>query len=190
MHEHGSRLVNFAAPRIRDALAAIAMAVAVTVAGCAPSRSSTAPAAPASSLPISLTSSSLCQMVPKLDRLVVRRVDELAQNHFTFSFPAEVTVTATRRVQVAARALCALPKMPTGVICPADFGIVYHLSFFAGRRSFPDVTVRPAGCQQVGGLGVTRWVARSPQFWRAIGLAIGLAHPSSQTFRGSGPLGS
>jgi len=129
----------------------------------------------------------LCQAVPHLDLLVVRRTDAFPQNHFRFSFPPVVTVSDPARVRDAGTALCALPKMPKGVFnCPADFGIDYHLTFSAAGRSFRTVIVDATGCQQVQGLGPTRWVARSPSFWQLLGEAMGLSNPTNATFSGTG----
>ena len=41
------------------------------------------------------------------------------------------------------------------------------------------------GCQGVKGLGAVRWVARSPEFWRVLGAAMGLAHPDAGLFAGT-----
>ncbi|MHB8296606.1 MAG: hypothetical protein ACYDH5_18745 [Acidimicrobiales bacterium] len=139
----------------------------------------------------------LCGSVPILDRLVVHRSDAFRQNYMAFrqnymrfSFPAQVTVTDAARVRAAARALCSLPKMPTGAIsCPADFGIIYHLAFSAGARVFPTVEVDATGCQAVRGLGPGRWAVRSPDLWPTLGRAMGLSSPSYATLRGSGPNG-
>jgi hypothetical protein len=105
-----------------------------------------------------------------------------------FSFPANVAVANAMLVRNVARALCALPKMPSGSIhCPADFGITYHLAFFAGDREFPKVLVDSTGCASVKGIGEIRWVEQSPSFWHTLGVAMGLSTPDYATFRGSGP---
>jgi hypothetical protein len=89
-------------------------------------------------------------------------------------------------VRDAATALCALPVMPRkGLHCPADWGITYHLAFFAKGHAFPAVDVDATGCQGVKGLGAVRWVARSPEFWKVLGAAMGLAHPNAGLFAGS-----
>jgi predicted small secreted protein len=132
----------------------------------------------------------LCNSVPRLDRLVVARSDGFPQNHIRFSFPATITVTDAARVRKAAQALCELPKMPSGTFsCPADFAIVYHLAFSAAGERFPAVSVDATGCETVRGLTTTRWVARTPGFWRTLGEAMGLGEPSYATFRGIGPNG-
>ncbi len=145
---------------------------------------------PGPSRPASAADSTLCGSVSALNKLVVHRSDAFPQNHMRFSFNSEVTATDTAKVQAAARALCSLPKMPTGTIsCPADFGIVYHLVFSAGERVFSPVEVDATGCQTVRGLGPVRWAARSPELWPTLGRTLGLSSPSYATFRGSGPNG-
>ena len=165
---------------------AVVMAAALVLAACG----SAAGSDPGRSRPASAASSPLCGSVPTLSRLVVDRSDAFPQNHMRFSFPAEVTVADATKVRAAARALCALPKMPSGTLhCPADLGIVYHLVFSAGERALPPVEVDATGCQTVRGLGHVRWVARSPRFWAALGRAMGLSSPSSAAFGGRGPNG-
>ena len=77
--------------------------------------------------------------------------------------------------------------MPKGILCPIDLGIVDQLTFSSAGHELPAISIRATGCQQVSGFGVTRWVARSPGFWRTLGLAMGLAQPGYALFRGSGP---
>ncbi|MHB8456327.1 MAG: hypothetical protein ACYDBS_01345 [Acidimicrobiales bacterium] len=132
----------------------------------------------------------LCQSTQNVDRLVVQRSDAFPQNHMHFSFPSELTVSKASAVRNAARALCALPRMPSGAIaCPADFGISYRLAFYVGNKALPVVGVDAAGCQEVRGAGAVRWVARSPGFWHTLGTAMGLPRPGYSTFRGTGPNG-
>jgi hypothetical protein len=129
----------------------------------------------------------LCGSIPSLRRLVVSRTDAFPQNNFRFSFPTTVTVSNRSRVRAVARALCALPVMPTGIHhCPADFGIVYHLAFSAPGHLVSPVSAEIGNCEVVRGVGSsTRWVARSPGFWTTLGMAMGLTSPSSKTFAGS-----
>jgi len=145
--------------------------------------------APATAVPsASARPTALSDNVGHLDRLEVTRTDTFPQNHFRFAFPVVVTSTDPAAVQAVAQALIALPAMPTGVLhCPADFGIVYHLVFFSGPRRLPPVSVDATGCETVRGLGVTRWVARSPGFWRTLGTALHLTTPDYATFRGHWP---
>jgi hypothetical protein len=127
----------------------------------------------------------LCGSVAGLDRLVVSRADAFPKNHVHFAFPGVVTVTDVAAVRGVARALCALPKMPTGLFCPADWGITYQFAFSARGRTFPAVVADATGCQRVTGLGGARSTARSPQFWVTLGRAMGLAHPRQAVFAGS-----
>jgi len=125
--------------------------------------------------------------VAHLDRVVVRRTDAFPQNHLQFSFPAVVNVSQALSVRVVANALCALPKMPPGIFdCPADFGIAYDLTFSAGGQGFATVSLKPAGCEMVHGLGPTRWIIRTPGFWRVLGKAMGL-EATRNTFAGTLP---
>lgn len=142
---------------------------------------------PGSSISPAPPAATLAQDLSGLDRLVVRRSDAFPQNHIHFTFPAAVTVTDVARVRMVARALLTLPAMPKGIHCPIDLGIVYQLTFFRGGQALPAISIRATGCQQVSGLGIMRWVARSPGFWRTLGLAMGLAQPGYAAFRGSGP---
>lgn len=130
----------------------------------------------------------LCESVPELAHLVVRRSDAFPQNHVVFSFPTVVSVNDAASVQKVASALCALPRMPKRVFhCPADFGIVYQLSFSTKRQSFPPISIEATGCQTVKGLGEVRWVAQTAEFWKVLGEAMRLSHPSRQTFAGRLP---
>jgi hypothetical protein len=127
----------------------------------------------------------LCAQAGQVDRLTMSRADQFPQNHTRFTFPAKITITSARRAQAVARALCALPLFPHGTFsCPADFGVSYQLSFASGATRFPVVSVDPGGCEQVSGLGATRW-ARSAAFWQLLGSAAGIPHPSNATFSGA-----
>lgn len=171
---------------LRPTASVLLVAAGLLLAACGTQASSN----PEPSPPTHPAGSTLCGSVSALDRLVVRRSDPFPQNHMRFSFPTEVTVTSAAAVRAAAQALCALPKMPSGTIsCPADFGIAYHFVFFASKQAFPAVELDPSGCQEVRGLGLTRWAVRSPHLWPALGSAMGLASPSYGAFRGNGPNG-
>ena len=131
----------------------------------------------------------LGQSIDQLGRLVVSRTDRFPSNQIRFTFPATVVVTDRAAVQAVARALCALPQMPSGTMfCPIDFGIIYHLVFTAGGRSFSVVSIDVGGCETVRGLGATRWLMKSPGFWHMLGMAMGLSKPGYATFRGSLPM--
>ena len=128
-----------------------------------------------------------CQSVAYLNRLIVHRTNGNPQLHLRFPFPSVVFLTNASSVQDAAKALCALPKLPTGVLhCPGDIGLDYHLTFSGTSRGFPTIVVPATGCQMVWGLGPTRWIARSPGFWRALGKAMGLVNATYATFSDDG----
>ena len=104
--------------------------------------------------PASPGSTALCSTQVGVTRLVVSRVTGLPRNHLHFAFPAGVTVSSPARARAVAAAVCGLPPMPRGPMsCPVDLGLGYRLSFAAGSRSFPVVTVTPGGCGGVAGPG-------------------------------------
>jgi hypothetical protein len=136
---------------------------------------------------------SVCSLVTSVNRLTVTRNRPL--NHETFTFPATVKSTNTSRIRALAKALCALPVIPTGVIaCPADLGVRYTLNFGSSTAKTPSpinpVIVASTGCQFVTGISRTRWVERTPAFWPVLGAAIGLPRATEATFRGKLTSGS
>jgi hypothetical protein len=136
--------------------------------------------------PASAVSAGLCSEQAAVTRLVVSRVSALPQNHLHFAFPAGVTVSSPARARAVAKAVCGLPLMPRGPMsCPADLGLGYRLSFAAGSRSFPVVTLSTGGCEGVAGLGPERWTARSSGFWTVLAHSMGLAN--GMALRGTGP---
>ena len=171
--------------RIAGCLTVALTVVAGGASGVAEGAPRTTPTGTAASPP------SLCRSIGQVDRLLVRRVDEFPQNGIRFSFPARTVLSNVPSVQDVAKVVCALPRIPIGVMsCVIDLGIYYRLSFTAGTQTFPTVVVSATGCQTVRGIGPTRWAAGSPNFWRRLGKAMGLAVPSYATFRGTaGTLG-
>jgi hypothetical protein len=170
----------------RGALPVVMMvALAATLSACGTTGSASQPSPSASSAtgPAAI----LQQAVSGLDRLTVERSDAFPQNHIRYAFPATVSVTDVAQVRLVAKALLELPAMPKGILCTIDLGIVYRLTFSGGGQNIPPVSIRATGCQQVTGLGATRWLATSPGFWHTLGLAMGLAKPDWAAFRGSGP---
>jgi hypothetical protein len=124
----------------------------------------------------------------QLDRLVVVRSNALPQNHIGFSFPARVTVSNPAKVQAVARALLALPPIPSGAFAiPIDLGITYRLIFATAHEQLAAISVDATGVEAVRGLGPTRWVSGSAGFWTTLGKAMGLAHPGYDAFRGTMP---
>ncbi|MGD0874344.1 MAG: hypothetical protein ABSA14_05050 [Acidimicrobiales bacterium] len=137
-------------------------------------------------VPAAAASTSLCRSIGQVDHLVVRRVDEFPRNGIHFSFPVVTAVTEVASARDVAKVVCALPRIPMGVMsCVIDLGIYYRLGFTAANATFPTVVVGATGCQTVRGIGPTRWVADS-SFWRRLGNAMGLKTPTYATFRGTG----
>ena len=130
----------------------------------------------------------VCAQAGSITRLVIHRVNGLPQNHERFSFPALITVTNPSRAQSVARALCALPAMPSGTYaCPADWAITYRLAFATEARRFAPITAEISGCQDVYGLGPVRWTARSPGFWHTLAQAAGITPADEAVFGGTMP---
>lgn len=126
---------------------------------------------------------SLCSSSAAVTSFVITR--SRTPNPMTFDFPSRVRVTNASRTRAVARALCALPAMPQGILCPADFGPTYVLAFSAPGVDVATVALDPTGCQGVAGLGGSRWLARTPGFWRVLGDSMGLHAPTHSTFAGS-----
>lgn len=131
--------------------------------------------------------SGLCSrsQVPAVTRLAVSRTVALPGNHLHFAFPAGVTVTSPAEARAVARALCALPVMPSAPMsCPMDQGVSYRLDFAAGRTSFPGIRAAAGGCNPVTGAGPVRR-AGSARFWTVLGHAIGLKRAAGSALRGT-----
>jgi hypothetical protein len=129
----------------------------------------------------------LCQVIPRVDRLIVTRQAPGKQFHFTF--PAVVTVTNAAAALAVATSACALPDVPKGVRhCPAEFAISYHLVFWVlGQKGPGDdlVIVNPTGCQSITGLGAVRTTSFGASFYQLLGNAMGLRNASYRTFVGT-----
>lgn len=75
-----------------------------------------------------------------------------------------VVVNNPTEVRRLATMLCSLPRQPSLMNCPADFGTGYRLLFATAQQTFPVITVHASGCRIVAGLGgAARTWARSPQ---------------------------
>lgn len=161
------------------------LAVALCLTACASAASSTQHKPSSNSAP---AATALGRALSQLDRLVVVRSNAFPQNHMRFSFPAEMTVSDPAKVQAVARALLALPPVPSGAFAvPIDLGVTYRLIFATAHEQLPAINVDATGAQTVRGLGRTRWAASSPGFWTTLGKAMGLAHPGNGAFRGRMP---
>jgi len=179
-------------------LIAAAAGAAAVAAGCGSqvvtTSSATKPASPSTASsggiipggPRSSGGPGLCSEQASVTRLVVSRASALPRNHLHFAFPAGITVRSPAQARAVAAAVCGLPVMPRGPMsCPADWGLSYRLSFAAGTKGFPVVTVAAGGCAAVTGAGPVRWTARSPRFWTVLAQAMRVSAPSA--LRGSGP---
>jgi hypothetical protein len=111
----------------------------------------------------------LCAAAQKVDRVVASR----PASHLREILPRGITITDAPRVRALAAALCALPPMPPGLQCPADFGGVFQLVFAAGGRDFHPVRIQLSGCRAVAGIGPTRSWSRSPRFGQLLTRTVG-----------------
>jgi hypothetical protein len=70
----------------------------------------------------------------------------------------------------------ALPDLPGGVYnCPADFGIVYNLTFFSGNATAVTASVDPNGCQgvQISGSHHVRQIL-DESYWTTLAQQLGV----------------
>ncbi len=124
----------------------------------------------------------LCAGTPKVDQVVMRLTSARSRE----ILPRSVTITAAPRAAALAAALCALPRMPGGLRCPAVPGGALRLEFAAGDRSYQPVLIRDSGCASVTGVGPVRQWAWSSRPGRLLSEAAGSygrlvagTHPSS-----------
>jgi hypothetical protein len=132
------------------------------------------------------TQAVLCHDTSTITGLVIVREGILRVPQVQTPFPHQVTVTTAARAREVARALCALPPKPSGVIyCPALLaGTTYQLRFTADGRQLPAVTIESTGCETVTGVGPDRWASNSPGFWRVLATAANLSPPGRTVFSG------
>jgi hypothetical protein len=175
---------------VRGVLAVIAVSAVIVLAACgsiaAGGAGHPASAAGHSTGPAAVAGASagvpLCAAAQKVDRVVA----SLPAGHLRALLPRRITITDAPQVRALAAALCALPPMPPGMQCPADFGGVFRLVFAAGGRDFHPVQIQTSGCRVVTGIGPARSWSRSPRFGRLLtgtvggkGRMIPGTHPSS-----------
>lgn len=183
----------------RVALCAAAVLVSVMLASCgsttgsatgATSSPSASPSASPSPSPVSssalATQAVLCHDTSTVTGLVIVREGILRVPQVQSGFPHQVTVATAAQAREVARALCALPRRPNGVIyCPALLpGTTYQLRFTADGRQLPAVTIESTGCETVTGVGPDRWASTSPGFWRTLATAANLSPPGRTVFSG------
>ncbi|HEV8275888.1 MAG TPA: hypothetical protein VGQ26_09355 [Streptosporangiaceae bacterium] len=111
----------------------------------------------------------LCAAARRVDRVVA----SLPASHFREILPRGITITDAPRVRALAAALCALPPMPPGLQCPADFGGMFRLVFAAGGRNFHPVRIQLSGCRAVAGVGPARSWSRSARFGPLLTRTVG-----------------
>jgi hypothetical protein len=176
---------------VRWVLAVVAVSAVIVLAACGSTAASGAGQSASagtghSTGPAAVASASaggpLCAAAQKLDRVVA----SLPASQPGEVLPHGITITDVPRVRALAAALCALPPMPPGMQCPADFGGVFRLVFAAGGRDFHPVQIQTSGCRVVTGIGPARSWSRSPRFGRLLtgtvggkGRMIPGMHPSS-----------
>jgi len=129
----------------------------------------------------------LCQVIPRVDRLVVTR--DAPGGQFRFTFSTVVTVASDKLAREVATSACGLPHIAHGVYhCPGEFAVSYELDFaIRGEKGMGGelIIANPTGCELVTGLGTTRSTALRPGFYRLLGKAMGLKHAGRVTFAGS-----
>ena len=122
----------------------------------------------------------LCADPAAVTRVQVARIPRVAQ--LEPSKPGQdrvvkFTVTDPTKARELARAICALPRAPHGVLnCPLDIGGGYQLRFWVMSRHLPLVTIDASGCRAVNGAGRPR-LALSPRFWTVFARATGIQAP-------------
>jgi hypothetical protein len=171
---------------VRGVLAVIAVSAVIVLAACGSTAAGgtghPASAAGHSTGPATIAGAPLCAAAQKVDRVVA----SLPAGHLRETLPRGITITDAPQVRALAAALCALPPMPAGLQCPADFGGMFRLVFAAGARSFRPVRIQTSGCRAVTGIGPARSWSRSPQFSQLLTRTVGGkgrmipgTHPSS-----------
>jgi hypothetical protein len=182
-------------PALRRAAVALVSVAAglVLLAACgttpAPGSGGAAPAAGASGSPGAASTApgsaqpALCQDAAAVTSLRIVRLPGPRVPQAQTALPGQVTAVSPAQARVVARALCALPAMPNGILnCPALFaGTTYQLRFTADGRALPAVTLEATGCDTVTGVGHARR-ALSPGFWRVLATAAGLSPPGQAVF--------
>jgi hypothetical protein len=147
--------------------------------------------APGKALPAQLA---LCANPAAADSVVIARtssIDRIQPVHVELG--AQTTVRNAARVRALAKALCALPKVPKGILnCPALLEGTYTLRFTAAGRRLPVVRIEQSGCQTVTGLGPVRTVSTSPRFWPVLAkaAAAGVTIPPRPVYLPEFPAGA
>jgi hypothetical protein len=114
----------------------------------------------------------LCAAAHRVNRVVVS-LTSVPASHFHGILPRGITISDAPRVRALATAVCALPRMPAWLHCPAELGGAIRLLFADGRRGFHPVSVQVSSCRGVTGVGSARRWSRSPQFERLLIRTLG-----------------
>jgi hypothetical protein len=116
---------------------------------------------------------------PPFSSLQVLRTSDFPQNHVP---PFETTVTDATTMKHLYVTIQALPAYPTNVMCPADLGVYYQLTFHSPTSSVPQVDIDATGCQGVSFGGThsapQKSVSWSPQFWQLFAQTLGVSASS------------
>jgi hypothetical protein len=185
-HRRGARGVGRALRGTAIVLGALALGP-VLLAACGSTPAPSSPGAPTASASSGAAGSPnasaspgaaagpLCQNTASVTGLRIVRVPGIRVPQEQGVVPGQVVVTSPARAREVARALCALPLMPHGVLnCPAMYpGTSYELLFTADGRRFAPVTIDATGCETVTGAGPVRR-ALDPGFWRVLSVAAGI----------------
>jgi hypothetical protein len=125
----------------------------------------------------------LCRDTAAVTGLQIVRIRGIRVPEAQTKSPSQATVISPAQARAVARALCALPTMPRGILnCPALFpGTNYQLRFTAAGRTLPVVTIEATGCETVTGVGPVRRALPSG-FWRVLATAAGLSPPGQAVF--------
>ena len=131
----------------------------------------------------------ICSGDASVNQLRVVRTVLFPVNHLSFTFPAVENIHSVSQVQQLLAIACHLPSIPVGVLnCPADFGIVYALTF--SEASIPKLQIKAdaTGCELTTGIPTVTRVA-TPLFWTALAADLGLSKPVEycNPFRGDYP---
>jgi hypothetical protein len=153
-----------------------------------PKASSSPSPSPSVSPSAAATQAALCQHTATVTGLVITRNHVMRVPQLQAGFPNQVIVASPARARAAARAVCGLPSLPRGVFhCPnLTVGSTYLLRFTADGRQLPAVSIESTGCEVVTGVGLARWAAKSPGFWRALATAANVSPPGRTAFTGGG----
>ena len=118
---------------------------------------------------------------PGVTSVVILRIDTVQEVQPTP--PAQPARTTVRGAAALYADLLLIPQAASGdeaVACPADFGVVYRLTFMAGAKVVAQATAQGAGCRAVTVLPSTTLNGTSPRadaFWRELGHVEGV-HPN------------